>query len=118
MPEHLCKKWENLSGKQILDGIGSTEMLHIFISNKIDDIYPGSSGKLVEGYEARIIKDDNTEADFNEIGELEIKGPTAAIGYWNKPEKTKATFIKKWTKTGDKYTRNSLGVYTYCGRNR
>ena len=116
LPEHLCKKWENLSGKQILDGIGSTEMLHIFISNKIDDIYPGSSGKLVEGYEARIIKDDNTEADFNEIGELEIKGPTAAIGYWNKPEKTKATFIKKWTKTGDKYTRNSLGVYTYCGR--
>ena len=70
-----------------MDGIGSTEMLHIFISNSITNITPGSSGKPVPGYRAKIIKDDNTEAGIDEIGELEIKGPSSAIKYWNKPEK-------------------------------
>ena len=116
LPEHLCKKWYDILGSKVLDGIGSTEMLHIFISNKINDIHPGSSGKPVSGYEARLIKDDKTEAKIDEIGELEIKGPTSAVSYWNKPEKTSSTFLSGWTKTGDKYTRNSKGIYTYCGR--
>ena len=116
LPEHLCKKWYDVIGSKVLDGIGSTEMLHIFISNKINDLHPGSSGKPVSGYQARLIKDDNTEADIDEIGELEIKGPTSAVSYWNKPEKTNATFKAGWIKTGDKYIRNSNGVYTYCGR--
>ncbi len=116
LPEHLCKKWYEIIGSRVLDGIGSTEMLHIFISNKIDDLHPGSSGKPVYGYQARIIKDNNTEADINEIGELEIKGPTSAVAYWNKPEKTNATFKAGWVKTGDKYIRDAYGVYTYCGR--
>jgi len=116
LPEHLCKKWKNVVGTNVLDGIGSTEMLHIFISNSIDLISPGSSGKPVPGYEVRIIKDDNSFAGINEIGELEVKGPTSAISYWKKPEKTKATFLGQWTKTGDKYIKNSDGIYKYCGR--
>ena len=99
-----------------MDGIGSTEMLHIFISNSITNINPGSSGKPVPGYEAKIIKDDNTEAGIDEIGELEIKGPSSAIKYWNKPEKSKYTFKDGWTKTGDKYTKSANGIFTYCGR--
>ena len=73
LPEHLCNKWSKTIGSNVLDGIGSTEMLHIFISNYIDLITPGSSGKPVPGYEVRLIKDDNSEADTNEIGELEVK---------------------------------------------
>ena len=116
LPEHLCNKWSKTIGSNVLDGIGSTEMLHIFISNYIDLITPGSSGKPVPGYEVRLMKEDNSEADTNEIGELEVKGPTSAISYWNKPEKTKATFIGDWVKTGDKYTKDANGIYKYCGR--
>ena len=116
LPENLCNKWNDIIGTNVLDGIGSTEMLHIFISNRINEIYPGASGKPVPGYEARLIKDNGKEADNNEIGELEIKGPTSALAYWNKPEKTKDTFLGEWTRTGDKYTKNKLGVFTYCGR--
>ena len=116
LPEHLCKKWHDVIGSKVLDGIGSTEMLHIFISNKIDDLHPGSSGKPVPGYTARLIKDNNTEAIPGEIGELEIKGPTSAKEYWNKPTKTNLTFKGEWTRTGDKYIKNNDNVYTYCGR--
>ena len=116
LPEHLCKNWINLTGTEVLDGIGSTEMLHIFISNSIKNITPGFSGKPVPGYEVRIIKDDNTEASVDEIGELEVKGPTSARAYWKKPEKTNETFFGEWTKTGDKYIKNSKGIFKYCGR--
>ena len=85
-------------------------------SNRINKIFPGSTGVLVPGYKARLIKDDGTTANNNEIGELEINGPSSAISYWNKKEKTKNTFLKNWTRTGDKYTKNNEGVYTYCGR--
>ncbi len=116
LPAHLYKKWKEVTGIKVLDGIGSTEMLHIFISNSITNITPGSSGKPVPGYRAKIIKDDNTEAGIDEIGELEIKGPSSAIKYWNMPEKSKYTFEDGWTKTGDKYTKSANGVFTYCGR--
>ena len=91
-------------------------MLHIFISNSITNINPGASGTPVPGYRAKIIKDDNTEANIDEIGELQIKGPSSALEYWNKPEKTKTTFKDGWVKTGDKYMKNAEGVFTYCGR--
>jgi len=117
LPAHLCEKWKLLTGTDVLDGIGSTEMLHIFISNKVDELIPGASGRPVSGYEARLI-DDNGDiiTDYDEIGELEIKGPSSAIKYWNKPNKSKLTFKGSWTKTGDKYIRNKEGVFTYCGR--
>ena len=116
LPANLYEKWYNFLGIQVLDGIGSTEMLHIFISNTIENITPGASGKPVQGYEARLINDDGKVANDNEIAELEIKGPSSASSYWNKPEKTSITFKGEWTKTGDKYIRDSNGVYTYCGR--
>ena len=116
LPAHLYEKWLDLLGIKILDGIGSTEMLHIFISNTIEETTPGASGRPVNGYEARLINDDTSIASDNEIAELEIKGPSSAIAYWNKPEKSNLTFKGEWTKTGDKYIRSSSGIYTYCGR--
>ena len=117
LPAHLCDKWKSLTNTNVLDGIGSTEMLHIFISNRIDELTPGASGRPVSGYEARLISDTgDTILENNEIGELEIKGPSSAISYWNKPEKSKITFRGKWTKTGDKYIKDENGIYTYCGR--
>ena len=116
LPAHLCEKWKKLLGISILDGIGSTEMLHIFISNSIEDTIPGASGRPVEGYKARLINDDGKEAFDDEIAELEVQGPSSAISYWKKPEKSKLTFKENWVKTGDKYIRNKDGIYTYCGR--
>ena len=116
LPAHLCEKWQKLLGISILDGIGSTEMLHIFISNSIEDTIPGASGRPVEGYKARLINDDGKEAFDDEIAELEVQGPSSAISYWKKPEKSKLTFKGNWVKTGDKYIRNKDGIYTYCGR--
>ena len=116
LPANLYEKWYNFLGIKVLDGIGSTEMLHIFISNTIDNITPGASGKPVPGYEARLINDDGSIASDNQIAELEIKGPSSAVSYWNKPEKSKVTFKAEWTRTGDKYIRDTRGIYTYCGR--
>ena len=116
LPKHLYYKWLKLLKLKILDGIGSTEMLHIFISNTKTKVYPGSSGKPVPGYNAKLVNEKGQEAEVNEIGELYVQGPSSAIQYWNKPEKTNSTFIDGWTKTGDKYTKNKYGVYTYCGR--
>ncbi len=116
LPANLCKTWNKLLNIKVLDGIGSTEMLHIFISNNINEVVPGASGRPVPGYEARLIKDNGDKANINEIGELEIKGPSAAIAYWNKPIKSSETFKGLWTKTGDKYIKDINGIYTYCGR--
>ena len=117
LPAHLCEKWKLLMGTDVLDGIGSTEMLHIFISNRVDELIPGASGTPVSGYEARLIDDEGKIINnYNEIGELEVKGPSSAISYWNKPFKSKSTFKGEWTKTGDKYVRDNKGIYRYCGR--
>ena len=116
LPATLYEKWFNLLGINVLDGIGSTEMLHIFISNTLENVTAGASGKPVNGYEARLINDDGTIASDNEIAELEIMGPSSAISYWNKPEKSNFTFKDSWVRTGDKYIRDSDGIYTYCGR--
>ena len=116
LPATLYEKWFNLLGINVLDGIGSTEMLHIFISNTLENVTAGASGKPVNGYEARLINDDGTIASDNEIAELEIMGPSSALSYWNKPEKSNFTFKDSWVRTGDKYIRDSDGIYTYCGR--
>ena len=116
LPANLYERWYKFLGIKVLDGIGSTEMLHIFISNTIDNITPGASGKPVNGYEARLINDDGKVASDNEIAELEVKGPSSASSYWNKPQKSSVTFKDEWTKTGDKYIRDVNGIYTYCGR--
>jgi benzoate-CoA ligase len=116
LPAEIGKKWTAQYGCEILDGIGSTEMLHIFLSNRPGQVRYGTTGQAVPGYALRIIGDDGHECADGEIGELQISGPSAAIMYWNNRAKTKATFAGEWTKSGDKYTRDADGFYTYGGR--
>lgn len=116
LPAEIGKRWTAEYGCEILDGIGSTEMLHIFLSNRPGQVRYGTTGQAVPGYELRIVGDDGRECGEGEIGELQIKGPTAAIMYWNNRAKTKATFAGEWTRSGDKYTRDADGYYTYGGR--
>jgi benzoate-CoA ligase len=116
LPAEIGKKWTAQFGCDILDGIGSTEMLHIFLSNTPGQVRYGSTGQAVPGYALRIIGDDGLECADGEIGELQINGPSAALMYWNNREKTKNTFAGEWTRSGDKYTRSADGFYTYGGR--
>ena len=116
LPAEIFQRFRERFGVTILDGIGSTEMLHIFISNRPNDARPGSTGKLVPGYEARIVNDDGTEAPQGEIGNLWVKGDSAAAFYWRKQELTKKTMIGEWLVTGDKYYIDKEGYFCYCGR--
>jgi benzoate-CoA ligase len=116
LPAEIGRRWTSHFGCDILDGIGSTEMLHIFLSNRPGEVRYGTTGKAVPGYDLRIIGDDGGECGPGEIGELQISGPSAAIMYWNSRAKTKATFAGEWTRSGDKYTRDADGYYTYGGR--
>ncbi|MDB5955893.1 benzoate-CoA ligase family protein [Ramlibacter sp.] len=116
LPAEIGQRWTAEFGCEILDGIGSTEMLHIFLSNRPGKVRYGTTGQPVPGYELRIVGDDGRECGVGEIGELQINGPSAAIMYWNNRAKTKATFAGEWTRSGDKYTRDGDGYYTYGGR--
>lgn len=116
LPEEIGRKCQQWFGAPVLDGIGSTEMLHIFISNFLDDVNYGSSGKPVPGYQAKLIDEKDHPIGNNEIGELVVCGPSAAAAYWNQREKSRRTFRGEWTYTGDKYTTDNEGYYHYCGR--
>ncbi|MDA9755271.1 benzoate-CoA ligase family protein [bacterium] len=116
LPENIGKKWHELTSTHILDGIGSTEMLHIFLSNKVDDIEYGTTGIAVPGYELKLLDENNNIIENDEIGELLVKGESSADGYWNMRNKSRKTFEGEWTRTGDKYIRNKNGKYVYCGR--
>ena len=116
LPAQLGEKWRELTGVDILDGIGSTEMLQTFLSNRLDDVKYGASGKPVKGYEAKILDDDGKLLGPGEIGELVIKGPTAGEGYWNQRTKSRKTFRGEWTHTGDKYYCDEDGYFYFCGR--
>jgi len=116
LPEAIGQRWHETVRVPVLDGIGSTEMLHIFISNRADDVRYGTSGKPVPGYEAYILNEHGGPAPDGELGELVVRGPSAAEGYWNQREKTRRTFRGEWTHTGDTYTRDAEGYFRYCGR--
>lgn len=116
LPEDIGKEWQKRFDQPILDGIGSTEMLHIFLSNQPDDFRYGTSGKPVPGYFARLVDENYIEVDTGEIGDLQIHGPSACQGYWNQRSKSLATFLGAWTVTGDKYFVDDEGYYHYCGR--
>src|SRR5204862_2121869 len=117
LPLDIGRRWTERFGIDILDGIGSTEMLHIFLSNRPGDVRYGTTGKPVPGYDVRLIDDaGNAITQAGELGELQISGPTAAIMYWNQREKTKSTFQGSWTRSGDKFTFDEDGYYTYRGR--
>jgi benzoate-CoA ligase len=117
LPPEILKRWTERTGSELLDGIGSTEMLHIFLSNRPGDVRPGSTGKPVPGYQLRLVDDQgNVITKPGELGELQISGPTSAIMYWNQREKTKNTFQGPWTRSGDKYSVDKDGYYIYGGR--
>ncbi|MGZ3582571.1 MAG: benzoate-CoA ligase family protein [Ktedonobacterales bacterium] len=116
LPAELFTRWRDRFGTEILDGIGSTEILHIFISNRAGEVTPGSSGRVVPGYEALIVDEQRQPVPQGEIGNLLISGDSTCTQYWNKHERTKATILGSWIQTGDKYYQDEQGYYWYCGR--
>ncbi len=116
LPEDIGNTWEGRMGVPILDGIGSTEMLHVFLSNRPGDIRYGTSGREIPGYKLKLLDDDGQPVPDGELGELLVSGGSAGDGYWNQRAKSRATFAGEWVHTGDKYTRDAEGYYHYCGR--
>jgi len=116
LPARVGTTFTERTGVEILDGIGSTEMLHVFLSNRAGEVRYGTTGKPVPGYALKLLGDDGQEVDDGEVGDLYIGGPSAAAMYWNQREKTRQTFQGEWTRSGDKYVRDADGYYTYAGR--
>ncbi len=117
LPPDVGRRWKERYGVDILDGIGSTEMLHIFLSNYPGDVKYGTTGKPVPGYDVRLVDDDGAVITTKgEMGELQVRGPTSALMYWNNREKSRETFLGEWTRSGDKYLEDEEGYYVYCGR--
>lgn len=117
LPADVGKRWSETYGCDILDGIGSTEMLHIFLSNAPGATKYGTTGKPVPGYTLKLIDDHGQTVKPGEMGELLINGPTGAVMYWNNRERSRTTFMGEWTRSGDKYMQDEDGYYVYCGRN-
>ncbi len=116
LPAHIGESFRARFGADIIDGLGSTEMLHVYLSQRPGDVRYGCTGKPVPGYELRIVGDHGEELAPDEIGELLVRGETAAIGYWRNRRKSLETFGGAWTHTGDKYSRDVDGWFTYRGR--
>ncbi|MDP9083993.1 MAG: benzoate-CoA ligase family protein, partial [Pseudomonadota bacterium] len=116
LPEDIGKRWASAVGVDILDGIGSTEMLHIFLSNSPNDVRYGTTGKPVPGYTLRLIDEQGHEVAPGEHGELQICGPSGALMYWNNRERTRCTFLGEWTRSGDKFYQTPDGYFVYAGR--
>jgi len=116
LPAEIGQRWRTLTGTDILDGVGSTEMLHIFLSNAPGDVEYGTSGVAVPGYDLRLVDPDGAPTADGDIGELLVAGDSGSEGYWNQRAKSRATFEGVWTRTGDKYIRRPDGRYVYCGR--
>jgi len=116
LPPDLGYDWEKKFKTPVLDGVGSTEMLHIFLSNREADNHYGTSGTMVDGYDGKLIDENGNTVPVNTLGELLVRGKTASSGYWNQYQKTLSTFVGSWTHTGDKYYLDEEGRYHYCGR--
>jgi benzoate-CoA ligase len=116
LPRHIFLRWRERFGVEILDGIGSTEILHIYISNRPGQAKPGSTGQIVPGFEAKIVNDDGQELPIGQVGTLMIRGDSIAAAYWNKHEATKQTFCGEWINTHDKFMVDQDGFFWYAGR--
>jgi benzoate-CoA ligase len=116
LPGPIYERWKERYGVEILDGIGSTEAAHIFVSNRPGQVRPGSSGLIVPGYEAKIVDDVDRRVADGEVGNLVVKGDSTCAYYWNKHERSKQTIAGEWLHTGDKYHRDGDGYYWYAGR--
>lgn len=116
LPVELYHRWKETFGVEICDGIGSAEMFHIYITNRPNDVKPASLGRIVEGYEARIVDAAGNEVPTGEMGTLKIRGDSAALCYWNAHEKSKETFAGDWCTSGDQFHVDNAGYYWYHGR--
>jgi benzoate-CoA ligase len=116
LPPAIYERWLGRFGVEILDGIGSTEMCHTFISNRPGRARPGSSGELVPGYDARVVDGEGRPLPDGDSGELLVKGHSAFAGYWNRHERTAHTLFGEWVRTGDRYRRDAGGYFWYGGR--
>jgi benzoate-CoA ligase family protein len=116
LPEEIARSWKERYGVEISDGLGTTEMLHIYLTNRPGATKYGTTGKAVPGYEIKIVGEDGNRVKPGEMGELYVRGPTAAIMYWNNREKSRSTFQGEWTRSGDKYIEDADGYYICCGR--
>jgi benzoate-CoA ligase len=116
LPPEIGRRVSEHFGIDVLDGIGSTEMLHIFLSNRPGDVRFGTTGKPVPGYELRLVDEAGNPVPDGEQGELQISGETSALCYWNNRARSRSTFLGTWTRSGDKYLRDPDGYYVYCGR--
>jgi len=116
LPAEVWRRWKETYGLTILDGVGSTEMLHIYCSNRIDEVRPGSSGKPVPGYAIRIVDETGSPVTPGESGDMHVRGDSALAFYWGRHEKTKASLLGEWFVTGDRYRQDEDGFYWYEGR--
>lgn len=116
LPAHVGKSWKQRFGLDIVNGVGSTEMGHLFLTNLPNAVEYGTSGVPVDGYDLRLVDENENDVADGCLGELLVRGESSAAGYWNQREKSRRTFLGEWTRTGDKYLRRADGVYTYCGR--
>jgi benzoate-CoA ligase family protein len=116
LPDEIFNRWRERFGVEILDGIGTTEILHIFLSNRPGAARPGSTGQAVPGYEAVLVDEDGHPVPRGEIGNLRVKGDSTMAYYWNKHEKTKETLFGPWIHTGDQYRQDEDGYFWYAGR--
>lgn len=116
LPVELHERWKNLFGVEILDGLGTAEMWHIFLSNRPGEVRPGTLGKVVPGFDVRVCDDEGRELSQGEVGWLWVRGDSRALGYWHEMEKTSSAFRGEWYVSGDMISRDADGYFTYCGR--
>ncbi len=116
LPAELYSRWKQRTGVEILDGIGSAEMFHIFITNRLDDVKLGSLGRAVEGYEAKVCDDAGRELPRGEVGTLWVRGDSMALEYWQQHDKSKSTFRGDWCVSADKFQHSEEGYFYFCGR--
>jgi benzoate-CoA ligase family protein len=116
LPEPLYRRWRSLTGVEVLDGLGSTEVGYIFCSNLPGQVKAGSSGVMIGDHQGRLVDEHGRDVEHGEPGELWVKAESTALHYWNKRAQTKATFAGEWIRTGDRYVRDHDGYYWYLGR--
>jgi len=116
LPAELGKRWKQRVGVDILEGIGSTEMLHMYISARPGEVRYGATGKPVPGYELRVVDEHGRPVKPGDLGELQVSGPTSAACYWNNREKSRSTFVGSWFRSGDKFRQDEDGYFIYAGR--
>ena len=116
LPAELHRRWNETFGVELLDGLGTAEMWHIFLSNRPGDVRPGTLGRAVPGFEVRVRDDEGRDLPDGEVGWLWVRGGSRAIGYWRQAEKTRRAFRGEWYVSGDMIVRDEEGYFTYCGR--